>query len=154
MEAFIPFAVPDRIAVDADGYGWRVWDGEDHWSMVPTNPNNNPIPEPVKWFVPEDRVHRVATALQNEEDRQSEFVNDLLEQAPEHYDDDVAAEAIALRYLRDLEAIVTALRPVMALWACDHTPRLGVTVDPECARCRSMGPLREALATVSGEVVE
>jgi hypothetical protein len=44
---------PDRIAIDAQGYGWRVWDGEDSWSMVPTNPDNSPIPEPVTWYLPE-----------------------------------------------------------------------------------------------------
>lgn len=32
-----------------------------------------------------------------------EFVNELLERAPEHYDGDDAAEAIAIRYVRDLE---------------------------------------------------
>lgn len=52
------FALPDRIAVDAKGYGWRVWNGSDFWSMVPTNPDNSPIPRPVTWFVPEN-----ATAL-------------------------------------------------------------------------------------------
>jgi hypothetical protein len=43
--------MPDRIAVDANGYGWRVWDDQEHWSMVPTNPDNSPIPQPVTWFV-------------------------------------------------------------------------------------------------------
>lgn len=47
-----PNAVPDRIAIDAHGYGWRVWDDKDYWSMVPTNPDNSPIPQPVTWFVP------------------------------------------------------------------------------------------------------
>lgn len=47
------YAIPDRIAIDANGYGWRVWDGYDSWSMVPTNSNNDPVPEPVTWFVPE-----------------------------------------------------------------------------------------------------
>lgn len=46
-----PAAVPDRIAIDAEGFGWRVWDDADHWSMVPTNPDNEPIPHPVTWFV-------------------------------------------------------------------------------------------------------
>ena len=44
-----PFAVPDRIAVDANGYGWRVWG--DSWSMVPTNPDNSAPPQPWTWFV-------------------------------------------------------------------------------------------------------
>ena len=46
-----PFAMPDRIAIDAKGYGWRVWDDQEFWSMVPTNPDNSPIPQPVKWFI-------------------------------------------------------------------------------------------------------
>lgn len=55
-----PFTIPDRIAIDAKGYGWRVWEGEDHWSMVPTNPDNSPIPEPVAWFVPKANFMKVA----------------------------------------------------------------------------------------------
>lgn len=46
-----PKAVPDRIAIDANGFGWRVWNDAEHWSMVPTNPDNSPIPQPVTWFV-------------------------------------------------------------------------------------------------------
>lgn len=49
-----PNAVPDRIAIDAHGYGWRVWDDQEMWSMVPQNPDNEPIPEPLTWFVRED----------------------------------------------------------------------------------------------------
>lgn len=45
------YAVPDRIAVDAKGFGWRVWDDSEIWSMVPVNPDNSPIPQPVTWFV-------------------------------------------------------------------------------------------------------
>jgi hypothetical protein len=45
------------------------------------------------------------------------FVNELLENTPNIYDDDVAAEAIVIKYLRDLEAmrdgLMTALLPVM-----------------------------------------
>lgn len=57
------FAIPDRIAVDAKGYGWRVWNGSDYWSMVPTNPDNSPIPQPVTWFVPEAEVERLRGLL-------------------------------------------------------------------------------------------
>jgi hypothetical protein len=57
------FAIPDRIAVDAKGYGWRVWDGSDFWSMVPTNPDNSAIPQPVTWFVPEAEVERLRGLL-------------------------------------------------------------------------------------------
>lgn len=44
-------SMPDRLAVDANGFVWRVWDDEPHWSMAPTNPDNEPIPQPVTWFV-------------------------------------------------------------------------------------------------------
>lgn len=45
--------LPDRIAIDANGFGWRVWD-DGTWSMVPTNPDNSPIPQPVTFY---ERVH-------------------------------------------------------------------------------------------------
>lgn len=54
-----PFAMPDRIAVDAKGYGWRVWNDEDGWSMVPTNPDNSPIPQPVTWFYKAEWIDKV-----------------------------------------------------------------------------------------------
>jgi hypothetical protein len=63
-----PNAVPDRIAIDAHGYGWRVWDDQETWSMVPQNPDNEPIPEPLTWFVRGDsaspEVERLRDALQ------------------------------------------------------------------------------------------
>lgn len=43
------FAVPERVAFDGNGYGWRVF--ADHWSMVPTTPDNEPTLEPLTWFV-------------------------------------------------------------------------------------------------------
>jgi hypothetical protein len=46
-----PFSLPDRIAIDGNGFGWRVWDDSEMWSMVPQNPDNSPIPLPVTWFV-------------------------------------------------------------------------------------------------------
>lgn len=46
------FRVPDRIAIDALGYGWRAWDDDPLFvSMVPQNPDNSPIPQPLTWFV-------------------------------------------------------------------------------------------------------
>ncbi len=40
-------------------------------------------------------------------------------------------------------------RLAVATWVdvlgCDHRPRLGVDVDPECARCRTMVSVRETL---------
>lgn len=77
-----PFALPDRIAIDAKGYGWRQWDDEEMWSMVPTNPDNSPIPQPVTWFVLVPSKHEadldaVATALgTNGFDRLMELVGE------------------------------------------------------------------------------
>jgi len=52
--------LPDRIGIDAHGYGWRAWDDSDLWSMVPQNPDNEPVPEPVTWYVPEDAARAEA----------------------------------------------------------------------------------------------
>ncbi len=55
-----PNAVPDRIAIDAKGYGWRQWDEHpDMWSMVPQNPDNSPIPKPLTWFIPQASLVQV-----------------------------------------------------------------------------------------------
>lgn len=48
--------MPDRIAIDAKGFGWRVWDHSDYWSMVPQNPDNSPVPEPLTWFVRQEPI--------------------------------------------------------------------------------------------------
>jgi hypothetical protein len=43
--------LPDLIAIDTKGNWWRVWHGEpEFWSMVPTNPDNSPIPQPVRYY--------------------------------------------------------------------------------------------------------
>lgn len=41
---------PDTVAIDANSYWWRVWDEDPNWSMVPTNPDNSPIAQPVKFY--------------------------------------------------------------------------------------------------------
>jgi hypothetical protein len=43
-------AHPPRLAVDANGYVWRVYD--EFWSMCPVNPDNSPVPEPVTFYEP------------------------------------------------------------------------------------------------------
>lgn len=40
----------------------------------------------------------------------NEFINELLENAPDDYDDDASGSAIAVKYVRDLEAEVKRLR--------------------------------------------
>jgi hypothetical protein len=42
------------------------------------------------------------------------------------------------------ERVVDALDSVLEQLACDHRGRLGMEVDPECARCESLDPLRVA----------
>lgn len=42
--------LPDAVAIDAKGFWWRVWGEGPMWSMVPTNPDNSPIPQPVKYY--------------------------------------------------------------------------------------------------------
>lgn len=41
---------PPRLAVDGRGFVWRVYN-DGHWSMAPSNPDNNPVPEPVTYYV-------------------------------------------------------------------------------------------------------
>ena len=43
-------SLPDAVAIDANGYWWRVWGEDPMWSMVPVNPDNSPIPEPVTLY--------------------------------------------------------------------------------------------------------
>jgi hypothetical protein len=40
---------PPRLAVDAKGYVWRVYN-DGHWSMAPSNPDNSPVPEPITYY--------------------------------------------------------------------------------------------------------
>jgi hypothetical protein len=42
--------LPDAVAIDANGYWWRVWGENPMWSMAPVNPDNSPIPQPVKFY--------------------------------------------------------------------------------------------------------
>jgi hypothetical protein len=42
---------PNRILVDAAGYVWRDF-GEGYLSMAPSNPDNEPLPEPVTVYLP------------------------------------------------------------------------------------------------------
>lgn len=54
-----------------------------------------------------------------------EFVNELLENAPDSWDDDVAAEAIAVDYVRHLEAEVMKTKSLCLHKWCrwvDHEP--------------------------------
>lgn len=42
--------IPDAVVIDANGYWWRVWGEDPYWSMPPVNPDNNQIPQPVKFY--------------------------------------------------------------------------------------------------------
>lgn len=57
-----PYAIADRIAVDGMGFGWRVWDDQTWWSMIPTNPDNSPVPQPITWFVKAELVEELRKA--------------------------------------------------------------------------------------------
>lgn len=50
------------LAVDADGYVWRINDNGSH-SMARTNPGNSPTPQPLSIHVPVEQVRAVAQAL-------------------------------------------------------------------------------------------
>lgn len=85
-------------------------------------------------------IRRLRSMLATEQEQRCEFVNDLLEHAPEHYDDDEAAEAIALRYVRDLEAHVlalpelhTAIKRVLAAAECPGSSNPAMAM--HCAEC-------------------
>ncbi|MGH7486717.1 MAG: hypothetical protein ACREMY_14120, partial [bacterium] len=45
--------LPEKLAIDGRGFVWRVF--AEHWSMAPSNPDNEPIPEPITYYLPEDR---------------------------------------------------------------------------------------------------
>lgn len=53
--------VPPRLAVDANGYVWRVHG--DHWSMARTNPDNSPVPHPVTYYVPIQEASEVSAQV-------------------------------------------------------------------------------------------
>ena len=46
-------------------------------------------------------------------DGAAEFVNEVLANTPEHYDGDNSGEAIAVRYVRDLEAVADAAEAIV-----------------------------------------
>lgn len=45
--------LPAKLAVDADGNGWRIWD-DGTWGMVPVSPGQQA--EPVVFYVPESAL--------------------------------------------------------------------------------------------------
>lgn len=77
------------------------------------------IVEPGTW----DKLNKLSGSIQNTADRlvqeiaegtlsigdYDQFVNDILKNTPDSWDDDVAAEAIALDYVKELESRVTSL---------------------------------------------
>jgi hypothetical protein len=69
-----------------------------------------------------------------------DWLNELFEAAPDHYDGDDSMESILTRYVRDLEAVRDAAVTVVEHLACNHF------FDPDCGRCGWMLPLRCAMA--------
>lgn len=59
--------MPKRILVDADGYVWRDF-GEGFLSMAPSNPDNEPLPEPVAVYMPSLPDARRIERIEGEED--------------------------------------------------------------------------------------
>lgn len=55
--------LPAKILVDAAGFVWRQWDGEDYLSGCPFNPDNEPLPEPITAYVPESDLARLRDGL-------------------------------------------------------------------------------------------
>ena len=57
------FAIPPRLAVDADGYVWRIFDDEfsgELWSVATVNLDNSPTPEPVIFYEPVSQAETTA----------------------------------------------------------------------------------------------
>lgn len=55
--------LPIKLAVDADGYVWRIYQSYEEkdtyiWSVAPVNEGNEPIPEPITWYVRQDPLGR------------------------------------------------------------------------------------------------
>lgn len=64
-------------------------------------------------------------------DDPDDFVNDLLEFAPESYDGDDAAESIAIDYLHDLERLVCWLLASRQVTQTDDGPKIGGFTVPD-----------------------
>lgn len=54
---------PPRIAMDGDGFWWRVFD-DGTWSMCPTNSDNSPVSQPVTYYVPAGALSGVLARLE------------------------------------------------------------------------------------------
>ena len=70
---------PPRLAVDANGFVWRVYD-DGAWSMAPVNPDNSPVPEPVTFYEPatEDRMTRTVTTKTLEYDEKDRVIREFV----------------------------------------------------------------------------
>lgn len=95
--------LPERIAVDAAGFYWRVVSDE-MWSMCLTNPDNSPIPEPVTFYV-RDGGNRA------EPNHYEWFMPDPLKWGEEYLDDFEAKmrEALTDPYVHDMAQSVLPL---------------------------------------------
>lgn len=62
------FTIPDKVAFDSRGIGWRWFNdvaGQAMFSMVPVSTDNDPMYEPLTWFVPQSE--QVALAQHHRE---------------------------------------------------------------------------------------
>lgn len=73
-----------------------------------------------------------------------DWLNELMEAAPDHYDGDDSMEHLVVGYIRDLEAVRNSAVTVVERMACNHV------FDPECGRCEWMLPFRSAMAQAVG----
>ncbi len=84
-------------------------------------------------------LESLRSQLRQAEESADEFVNAILDQAPEEWDDDVAAEAIAVDFVTHLIAEVQRLGGCLKRWCpardekepepCDHGYRIPTTGD-------------------------
>lgn len=98
---------PPKMAVDADGYCWRVY--PTHWSMCPVNPDNEPVPDPVTFYVPEPEIESLFSALASVE-MLNEGAEDAMKRwaaSGEHHD---AHKALRIQVDNTRKVIEAALR--------------------------------------------
>lgn len=131
-------AIPDCIAVDARGYGWRVWADEENWSMVPTTEDNLPIPEPITWFARSQHGPPLAAQIRfltRERDELKTTLARIVANESNHYDRywEPAPEPLTDEYLDATEA---KMREALEDVFCDDAAAVMLTLIAEIRRLR------------------